>query len=594
MHASENTGPRAAPAPADTPLRPAFALREAFRKGYTAADARHDVLAGITVGVIALPLSMALAIATGVPPQHGLYTAIVAGAVIALLGGSKVQVSGPTAAFIVVLAPVVGKFGLSGLLVATAIAGAILILMAVARAGKLIEFIPYPVTTGFTSGIAVVIATMQVRDFLGLTVTPLPEHYIERVAVLASLLHTVRWPDLLIGAMTLACLIFWPRVTRRVPAPIVALPAAALLAVCLTQTVGGFDVATINSRFTYEVAGVLHHGIPSAPPVFQWPWAWPQADGQALGMSMDTARALIAAAFTIAMLGAIESLLSAVIGDSMTGKKHNPDAELLAQGVGNLIAPWFGGFAATGALARTATNVRAGARSPVAAIVHSLFVLLAMIALAPLLGYLPMAALAAMLLITAWNMSEVKHFIHTLRVAPRSDVAVMLLCFFLTVIFDMVIAVGTGVVLAALIFMRRMADVSGVSLLGDQPEQLRRPLPPGVLVYSVAGPLFFGAAHKAMSALRAVRSGVQIVVLDLRAVPVMDATGLVNLESALDRLHAARTFVIIAGVQDQPLHLMARAGWKHRPWLSIFRSFEDGLDLAALAAEEEAAARPAQ
>lgn len=575
-----------------TPLVPAFALRTAFKRGYRLADLRADLLAGVVVGIIALPLSMALAIASGAAPQHGLYTAIVAGVVIAVFGGSKVQVSGPTAAFVVVLAPVTAKFGVAGLLLATLLAGVLLILMAVARAGKLIEFIPYPVTTGFTSGIAVVIATLQIKDFFGLQTAEMPEHYVERVSVLAAAFSTKNWrrewSDLLIGALTLATLVSWPRITRRIPAPIIALPLGAVVAFALTQLMPGFSVATVNSRFTYELAGVTYHGIPSLPPLPSLPWLFAGPGGEPLTWSMDLARALLAAAFAIAMLGAIESLLSAVIADSMTGKRHNPDAELLGQGIGNVVAPFFGGFAATGALARTATNIRAGARSPIAAITHALFVLLAMVALAPLLGYLPMAALAAMLLMTAWNMSEVRHFAHVLRVAPRSDVAVLLLCFLLTVLFDMVVAVGTGVVLAALIFMRRMADVSSTSLVANTHDRLDEPLPPGVLLFEVAGPLFFGAAHKAMSALNAVRGRAQIVVLDLRNVPVMDATGLVNLESTLDRLHQSRTFVIIAGIQDQPLHLMARAGWKHREWLTIYRSFEEGVALARLAADAAA------
>ncbi|MGE0479240.1 MAG: C4-dicarboxylic acid transporter DauA [Phycisphaerae bacterium] len=580
------------PTTESTPLTPGFAVRTAFRRGYGLADLRADVMAGVVVGIIALPLSMALAIASGVPPQHGLYTAIVAGAVIALLGGSKVQVSGPTAAFVVVLAPVAAKFGVGGLAVASLLAGVLLVLMAVARAGKLIEFIPYPVTTGFTSGIAVVIASLQIRDFFGLTLPESPQHFVERISVLGAALGAKNWlhewSDFAIGALTLLMLIFWPKVTRRIPAPIVALPLGAIVAFALSHALPGFSVATVNSRFTFEAGGGVHQGIPNLPPLPQLPWFLPGAGGAPLVWSMHMVRELLMAAFAIAMLGAIESLLSAVIADSMTGKKHDPDAELLGQGVGNIVAPFFGGFAATGALARTATNIRAGARSPIAALTHSLFVLAAMVALAPLLGYLPMAALAAMLLMTAWNMSELRHFVRMLRVGPRSDVVVLLMCFLLTVLFDMVIAVGVGVVLAALIFMRRMADVAKVSVVANTHERFDEPLPAGVLLFEVAGPMFFGAAHKAMSALGAVRGQAQIVLLDLRNVPVMDATALVNLESTLDRLHAGRTFVIIAGVQDEPLKLMAKAGWKHRPWLAVYRSFEEGVALARLAVDAHA------
>ncbi|MFO0838855.1 MAG: C4-dicarboxylic acid transporter DauA [Phycisphaerae bacterium] len=562
----------AAPAP-QLELKPFHALRMAFRRGYGLADFRADLLAGAVVGVVALPLSMALAIASGVPPQHGLYTAIVAGGLIALLGGSKVQVSGPTAAFVVILSPIAHQHGPGGLMVASMLAGIMLMLMGVWRLGRLIEYIPFPVTTGFTSGIAVVIATLQIRDFLGLSIKQMPDHFTERIAAIVMALPTIHSPDVAIGLTTLTLLLLVPKLSRRIPAPIIALPAAAILAALLARCAPGFEVATVQSRFG---------GIPQSAPMFMLPWMAAGADGApiASALNFDLFRNLLTAAFAIAMLGAIESLLSAVVADGMTGKKHDPDAELLAQGVGNLAAPFFGGFAATGAIARTATNIRYGARSPIAAITHAAFVLVAMLTLAPWLGYLPMAAMAALLLVVAWNMSEIKHFVHVLRVAPRNDVVVLLLCFGLTVVFDMVIAVTVGVILAALLFIQRMADISGTRLIAEGHPDLTEKLPPGVMLYQIAGPLFFGAAQKAMSALRTVGSGVHVVMLDLRDVPVMDATGLVNLESTLDRLHKARVFVVIAGVQDQPLHLMAKAGWKHRDWLVILRSFDEAMTLA--------------
>lgn len=570
------------------PLRPAAALREVVGQGYTAAAFRADLAAGIVVGVIALPLSMALAIATGVPPQHGLYTAIVGGAVIALLGGSRVQVSGPTAAFIVILAPIVHNYGVGGLLCATLLAGAILIAMSIARMGRLIEFIPYPVTTGFTSGIAVVIATLQIKDFLGLQVDGLPEHYLEKIVVLGQMLPTLRWPEVAVGASTLAILLIWPRISKRIPAPIVALTLAGVLALALAKFNADWQVATINSRFTYTLGDQTGHGIPPLPPRPAFPWSFGGPDGQPLTLSFDLARALVASALAIAMLGAIESLLSAVVADGMARTKHDPDAELFAQGVGNVVAPFFGGFAATGAIARTATNIRAGARSPIAATVHALFVLAAVLALAPLLGYLPMAALAAQLLMVARNMAEVKHFVHILRVAPRSDAYVMLLCFALTIFFDMVIAVGVGVVLASLLFMRRMADVSGARL-ATETHPAQAALPRNVLLYEIAGPLFFGAAQKAMTSLHTIAEHVRAVVLDMRSVPTMDATGMVALESALERLHESHVFVVLAGVRDQPLHLMAKAGWKHREWLVIYRDFEHAMALLQTLSESDIA-----
>jgi SulP family sulfate permease len=278
-----------------------------------------------------------------------------------------------------------------------------------------------------------------------------------------------------------------------------------------------------------------------------------------LPFSFELAESLLIAAFAIAMLGAIESLLSAVVADGMTGFTHDPNAELFAQGVGNIVAPFFGGFAATGAIARTATNIRTGGRSPVAAIVHAAFILAAVLALAPLLGFLPMAALAAQLLIVARNMAEVKHFSYVMRIGPRSDVAVLMACFTLTVVFDMVVAVSVGVVLAAVLFMRRMAEVSGVTLIGSTHPQLTEPLPPGVLLYEIAGPLFFGAAQKAMSALHSIGNGVKVVILDMESVPTMDATGLVNLQSTIRRLHSDRILIILGGVRDQPREVLERA-----------------------------------
>lgn len=550
--------------PTTLPVRPAVALRAALRRGYSREDFRADLLAGIVVGIVALPLSMALAVASGVAPQHGLYTAIVAGAVIAALGGSSVQVSGPTAAFVVLLAPISARFGVGGLVLATLMAGLILVVMGALRLGGLIQFVPYPVTTGFTAGIAVVIATLQLKDFLGLTVAAMPEHYLERVAALARALPTAQWDDLAVGVLTLAILLLWPRVTKAVPAPLVALGLGAAAAALAARLVPGFEVATIQSRF---------HGIPQLPPLPVLPWSLPGPEGQPLGLSFALLRDLLPSALAIAMLGAIESLLSAVVADGMTGGSHDPDAELVAQGLGNLAAPFFGGIAATGALARTATNIRSGARTPFAAIVHAAFVLLSVLLLAPALGFLPMASLAALLLLVAWNMSEARHFVHAVRVAPRSDVAVLLLCFGLTVVFDMVVSVSVGVVLAALIFMRRMADSSRVRLVDQHP--LVQGLPRDVLVYEVAGPLFFGAAQKAMSALQRVPSGIRVVLLDLSAVPDMDATGLVSLEGTVDRLQKMGIYVVLAGVQDQPLRVLARSGiHRHREKIAVFRRMD--------------------
>ena len=574
-------------------LQLATALRSVWREGVTARQLRSDVLAGIVVGIIALPLSMALAIASGVPPQHGLYTAIVGGAVIALLGGSRVQVSGPTAAFVVILAPIAAKFGIGGLLLAGMMAGVILIAMGAFRLGRLIEFIPYPVTTGFTAGIAVVIATLQIKDLLGLRVEHMPEHYVERVGALAAGLPTVNWADLAVGAATLVLLIIWPLLTRRIPrlqpipGALIGLIVGTLLALALSGAADG-PVATINSRFTYVADEQVHHGIPQLPPMPALPWNLPGGQGGPLVLSWSLVQDLLPSALAIALLGGIESLLSAVIADGITGHKHDSDGELIAQGIGNLVTPLLGGIAATGAIARTAANIRNGGRTPVAAFTHAMVVLLSVLLLAPVLGYVPMASMAALLLMVAWNMSEAKHFVHALRVAPRSDVVVLVTCFALTVIFDMVIAVGVGTVLAALLFMRRMAEVADVRLISEKHrDESQLLLPPGVAVYDIAGPLFFGAAHKATAALRSLGREVRVVVLDMRDVPVMDATGLVNLESAVDRLGRSEIHVVLGGVQAQPLHLLAHQHVRRgRSNLVVRGQFEDALAIAAALAAD--------
>jgi len=526
-------------------LRPATALRESMAEGYDARRLRSDIMAGIIVGIVALPLSMALAIASGVPPQHGLYTAIVAGFVVPLLGGSRTQVTGPTAAFVVLLAPVSVRFGIAGLLIASVMAGGILVLMGALRLGSFIEFIPYPVTTGFTAGIAIVIAVLQVKDFLGLTTEALPEHFLERAGVLVRGLPTARWQDAAVGAFTLVVLLGWTRVTRKVPAALVALVAAAAGVWVLH-----LDVSTIGSKFG---------GIPSLPPMPILPWNQPGPGGEPFVLTFGVIRALVPFAAAIAMLGAIESLLSAVVADGMAGTRTDPDAELVAQGTGNLLAPFFGGFAATGALARTATNIRSGGSTPIAAAVHALFVLAVVLLAAPLVAYLPMASLAALLMLVAWNMSELKHVRHLLRAAPKSDIAILLTTVSLTIFFDMVVSVTVGVMLAALLFMKRMAELSGATLVGEGHPGLREPLPKEVVLYDVAGPLFFGAAGRAMASLETLAGHVKVVILDLEDVPAIDATGLVILEEALGKLGRRGVYVIFAGLQDQPTKALAKA-----------------------------------
>ncbi len=561
-------------------LRIAGALRQALAEGYASRDLRADVTAGLVVGIVALPLAMALAIASGVPPQHGIYTSIVAGAIIAILGGSRTSVSGPTAAFVVLLAPVSQRFGAGGLMIATFMAGAILVVLGIARLGRWIQFIPHPVTTGFTAGIGVVIAVLQLKDFLGLQVEHMPEHFPERVVALARSLPTTHVPDLAIGAFTLAVLVVWPKIARRLPGPLVAMALGGGLAFLLSRWVEGFRVDTIASRFTYVLGGELQHGIPRTPPHFDWPWNWPGPGGQPIVLSLGLLRELMGPAFAIAALGAIESLLCAVVADGMAGTKHDSDVELVAQGIGNLVAPLFGGIAATGAIARTATGIRAGTRSPIAAVVHAAFVLAAVLLLAPLLGYLPMASLAALLLVVAWNMSDARHFVHVLRVAAKSDVLVLLACFSLTVVFDMVIAVSVGIVLAALIFMRRMAEIATVRIDEDYHPHLKDPKLAGVVVYEIGGPLFFGAAEKAISTIERVRGKARAVILVMDSVPVIDVTGLVALESALEKLAKHRTFVVLAGVRPDVRRALQKGGIAEEPGRLAFCA--DGEEATAL------------
>jgi len=569
---------------APIPLRqlPAAALRAVLHEGYSAADFRKDALAGVVVGVVALPLSMALSIAVGAPPQHGLYTAIIAGFLVAALGGSRTQVTGPTAAFVVILAPIYAKFGLSGLMISGLMAGAMLVLMGALRLGMFIEFIPHPVTTGFTAGIATVIAALQIKDLLGLSVQTNPEHFVERAIAMAEAFPTISLSESLIGMVTLLLLIYLPKRTRHLPAPLIALPAAALLVLVLSRYVNGFHVATIASRFHTAIGGKIVEGIPQLPPMPIIPWLAQGPHGEKLGLSLSLIRELSPGAFAIAMLGAIESLLSAVVADGMARTNHDPDAELLALGMGNLVAPFFGGIPATGAIARTATNIRAGARSPIAAMIHAATVLLAVLLLAPLIGYLPMASLAAMLLLVAWRMAEIRHFGHILRVAPKSDVAVLLVCFGLTVIVDMVVAVSVGVVLAALLFMRRMAEVTHARLSEGEHPSLPKPLPQGVIVYDISGPLFFGATQKAMATLGLVDAKTRVVILRMDQVPAIDASGLVALESALDRLRRNGIIAIASGLQRQPSLVFEKAQLEEGPgYLLIRADIGSAIDAAA-------------
>ena len=537
----------------------AYGLRKRLKQGYTAQDFKADLLASIVVGVVALPLSMALAIAAGVPPQHGLYTAIIAGVICALLGGTQFQVTGPTAAFVVILVPIVAKYGLSGLLVAGMMAGVMLVAMGLARLGRLMQFVPHPVTTGLTAGIALVLMLLQLKDVLGVQL-PRTEGVFEYLGSLWESRSLTNLWDLGIAVLTIVLLLVVPKIFKRIPAPLIALVVVSLVVVLLDHVLPGFHATTIGSKFSVDIGGEIVAGIPPLPPIPVVPWHMESA-GQTLSYAMI--RDLLPAAFAIAMLGAIESLMSATVADGMSGTEHDPNSELIALGIANIVCPFFGGIAATGALARTATNIRAGARSPIAAALHAVFVLACTIALAPLVAYLPMAALAGLLIVVARNMSEARHFMRLLRIAPRSDVMVMLTCFVLTVAFDMVIAVTFGVMLAALLFMRRMAVLTRATL--RTVDLTKFDVPAGIRVYEIAGPLFFGAAKTAMEALHVAGGRDHTVILSMQHVPTMDATGLVALESALDRLFRSKVKVIFAGLTSEVSQMLERAGIKRDP-----------------------------
>ncbi|ELQ5980553.1 C4-dicarboxylic acid transporter DauA [Cronobacter sakazakii] len=550
-------------------ILPFRALVEAcWREKYTVSRLSRDLIAGITVGIIAIPLAMALAIGSGVPPQYGLYTSAIAGIVIALSGGSRYSVSGPTAAFVVILYPVAQQFGLSGLLVATLLSGIFLILFGLARFGRLIEYIPLPVTLGFTSGIGITIATMQIKDFFGLDIAHMPEHYLPKVAALAVALPGLNPGDAAIGIVTLGVLVFWPRLGIRLPGHLPALLAGCAV-MGVVHLLGG-NVATIGSRFHYLLAdGTQGNGIPPLLPQLMLPWDLP---GSSFTLSLDSLRALLPAAFSMAVLGAIESLLCAVVLDGMTGTRHNANSELIGQGLGNLVAPFFGGITATAAIARSAANVRAGATSPVAAVFHALLVLLALLALAPLLSWLPLSAMAALLLMVAWNMSEAHKVIGLLRRAPKDDIVVMLICMSLTVLFDMVIAISVGVVLASLLFMRRVARMTRLAPLNVS-------VPEDVLAVRVTGPLFFAAAEGVFTPLLAQAAGKRVIVMQWDAVPVLDAGGLDALQRFIERLPDGCE-LRICHLEFQPLRTLARAGVQPIPGRLAFFPGSD----AALAA----------
>jgi len=537
-------------------------------KDYNRQQFANDLTAGVIVGIVALPLAIAFAIASGVSPERGLITAIVAGFLISALGGSRVQIGGPTGAFVIIIYGIVQKYGLEGLTAATLLAGVMLLAMGLARLGSVIKFVPSPLVTGFTSGIAVIIFSSQVKDFLGLSMGAVPANFFEKVAAYGRNIGTVSTSALGVALLSLLIIMLWPRVNRRIPGAFVALIATTALV-----QMAGIDVETVGSRF-----GTISATIPT--PVLP-----------RLGIAEWTA--LVTPAFSIALLGAVESLLSAVVSDGMIGSRHRANMELVAQGIANIASPLFGGIPATGAIARTATNVRNGGRTPVAGIVHALTLLLITLFFGKWAALIPMATLAAILVVVAYHMSEWRTFREEVR-APKSDVAVLLTTFFLTVAVDLTVAIEIGMVLSAFLFMHRMSEVTAVNAVtqelareardeADVPlSQLTpRSVPAGVEIFEISGAFFFGAVEAFKETLRAVGSKPKVLIIRMRDVSLLDSTGLRALRDVVRHGRAERTLVLIAEIHAQPMAALERSPtFEELGEGQIYMTLEDALDRA--------------
>jgi SulP family sulfate permease len=507
-------------------------------KGYSGAQFGKDLVAGLIVAIIALPLSIALALASGVTPEQGLYTAIVAGFVISMLGGSRVQIAGPTAAFATIVAGIVMKNGFSGLVIATLMAGILLILMGVFKLGSLIKFIPYTITTGFTTGIAVTLVIGQLKDFLGLTFEKSPIETIEKVEEVVHRIHTFNWQALVIGAVSLGVLIVFPKFIKKIPPSIFAIIISAALV-----KVFDMQVNTIGSLYT----------ISSALPTPSIP-----------AFSFETVRTLLPDAFTIAVLAAVESLLSCVVADGMTGGRHNSNTELIAQGAGNIASALFGGIPATGAIARTAANIKNGGRTPVAGMVHAVVLLLVLVVLMPYASLIPMPTIAAILFVVAYNMSEWREFVAIVKKSPKSDTLILLVTFVLTVVFDLVVAIVVGIILATVMFMKRMSDVTDAygweefDENNDDANIRFKRIPENTMVFEITGPIFFGASTKILDVIRRVNK--PVLVLRMRSVPAIDATGIHSFETIVKMCKKKNKTLILSHVNEQPMKTLEKAG----------------------------------
>lgn len=538
------------------------ALRDSLQ-GYSAASFRADAMAAFVVALVALPLSMALSIAVGLPPQHGLYTAIVAGVVTPLLGGARLQVSGPTAAFVVILAPIVSEFGLRGIIWAGLMAGIILLMLGFSKLGRLINYVPYPVTTGFTTGIAVVLAVLSLNDFLGLGLTLPVEGFIPKLVMMLTHLDHTKWPTLSVGMTALFFLFYAPRVFPSVPSAIIAMLFATLLSMLLGMN--GYGVETIASRFHYlDTQGAAQAGIPPYPPLLHLPGF--SSDPLFALPTLAEFRLLLFPALTIAILAALESLLSATVADSMSGTRHDPNAELNAIGVGNILSALAAGIPATGAIARTATLINAGGKTPLASTLHALMILLFMLVLAQAVSFIPMSALAALLIYTAYRMSHWRQFMRTLAIAPSSDRVVLLTCFTLTVFVDMAAGVGVGMIAASFLLMKRVMDMTQVELETPSSGNTDAHSAEGTLYYRIRGPLFFGTAEKAFDRSLFAPERIHLLVLDMSDVPFIDMTGLVALKSLLASMATPEREVRIIGALPEVRESICKKMAGHPAW----------------------------
>ena len=521
-------------------------------KTYTKEKFLSDLMAGIIVGIVALPLAIAFGIASGVSPEKGIATAIIGGFIVSALGGSSVQIGGPTGAFIVIVYGIIQNFGIEGLAIATVLAGILLILMGFLKLGTVIKFIPYPIVVGFTSGIALTIFTTQIKDFFGLTMDSVPADFISKWAAYGGAFHTWNLWSLVVGVVSLIIIALTPRFFKRVPGSLLAIILMTIFVYVLRNYMGIEGVETIGDRFTIDAS------LPKPTP---------------LSFDIQTINLLLPSAFTIAMLGAIESLLSATVADGVMGEKHNSNTELIAQGAANIVVPLFGGIPVTGAIARTMTNINNGGRTPIAGLIHAIVLLLILLFLGSLTQHIPMACLASVLIIVSYNMSEWRTF-RSLMKNPKNDIAVLFVTFFLTVLFDLTIAIEIGLLIAMLSFMKRMIETSKISILKDEIHLMEEEkegeehevlnIPEGVEIYEIEGPFFFGIANKfddVMSTVGGTNSKVRII--RMRKVPFMDSTGIHNLESLVRLSQSSGIQVILSGVNKQVHDVLLHAGFDH-------------------------------